>query len=341
MRVHHDKHHQAYVDERERRARGHRVGRPAGRGDRPNLDAIPEDKRAAVRNNAGGHVNHSLFWQLMSPDGGGEPGGALARRDLERVRRSRRAQGRGQRRRREALRQRLDVARARRRLARGDVDAEPGLAADGGQDAAARHRRLGARLLPQVPEPPPGLPRGLVERRQLGRGAAPLRRPPDGSCACARGRAGHWPAWSSPVRSRTAAGARGSAGRRSPLADLRPGRAPRRARGGRARRRERRRARRGRRAGRVLPIALGIRRRRPHRLVAGAREPRRQAHGRDGVHVVPRRAHDRELVARLLARPAARRDRVRVPAAPLPRVPDRPAALAARPSPSWCSPTST
>ena len=42
------------------------------------LDDLPEDKRTAVRNNAGGHANHSLFWQLMSPDGGGEPSGALA-----------------------------------------------------------------------------------------------------------------------------------------------------------------------------------------------------------------------------------------------------------------------
>ena len=42
------------------------------------LDDLPEDKRTAVRNNAGGHANHSLFWQIMSPDGGGEPSGALA-----------------------------------------------------------------------------------------------------------------------------------------------------------------------------------------------------------------------------------------------------------------------
>jgi superoxide dismutase, Fe-Mn family len=41
------------------------------------LDAMPDDKQAAVRNNAGGHANHSFFWQIMSPDGGGEPGGAL------------------------------------------------------------------------------------------------------------------------------------------------------------------------------------------------------------------------------------------------------------------------
>jgi len=42
------------------------------------IDLIPEDKRTAVRNNAGGHANHSLFWEIMSPDGGGEPSGSLA-----------------------------------------------------------------------------------------------------------------------------------------------------------------------------------------------------------------------------------------------------------------------
>ena len=42
-----------------------------------NLESLPDDKQTAVRNNAGGHANHSLFWRIMSPDGGGEPGGAL------------------------------------------------------------------------------------------------------------------------------------------------------------------------------------------------------------------------------------------------------------------------
>jgi superoxide dismutase, Fe-Mn family len=78
MRVHHDKHHQAYVTNANAALEGTEWA------DRPveqilsNLDLLPEAKRAAVRNNAGGHANHSLFWQLMSPDGGGEPTGALA-----------------------------------------------------------------------------------------------------------------------------------------------------------------------------------------------------------------------------------------------------------------------
>ncbi len=78
MRLHHDKHHQAYVDNANAALAGTQwEGRPVEKvlGE---LDLIPEDKRTAVRNNAGGHANHSLFWEIMSPDGGGEPSGSLA-----------------------------------------------------------------------------------------------------------------------------------------------------------------------------------------------------------------------------------------------------------------------
>src|SRR5204862_4286815 len=77
MRVHHDKHHQAYVDN----ANAALEGTPLA--DKPvehvltNLETLPDDKQTAVRNNAGGHINHSLFWEIMGPDGGGEPSGAL------------------------------------------------------------------------------------------------------------------------------------------------------------------------------------------------------------------------------------------------------------------------
>jgi Fe-Mn family superoxide dismutase len=78
MHFHHDKHHQAYVDNANKALEGTEWA------DRPveevlgNLDLLPEDKQAAVRNNAGGHANHSFFWEIMSPDGGGEPSGSLA-----------------------------------------------------------------------------------------------------------------------------------------------------------------------------------------------------------------------------------------------------------------------
>ena len=77
MRIHHGKHHQAYVDNANKALEG------TDWADRPveevlrNLDALPEATRTAVRNNAGGHANHTLFWEIMGPDGGGEPRGAL------------------------------------------------------------------------------------------------------------------------------------------------------------------------------------------------------------------------------------------------------------------------
>ena len=77
MHLHHDKHHQAYVDNANKALAGTQWdGRPVEQI-LDNLDLLPEDKRTAVRNNAGGHANHSLFWELMSPDGGGEPSGSV------------------------------------------------------------------------------------------------------------------------------------------------------------------------------------------------------------------------------------------------------------------------
>src|SRR4051795_1629372 len=80
MQIHHGKHHQAYITNLNNAL--------AGKGDLENrsaedliksLTGVPEDIRAAVRNNGGGHVNHSLFWTLLAPKGkGGEPTGALA-----------------------------------------------------------------------------------------------------------------------------------------------------------------------------------------------------------------------------------------------------------------------
>src|SRR5437763_3726084 len=77
MRVHHDKHHQAYVDKANAALEG------TDWADRPveevlkNLDSLG-DKATPVRNNGGGHYNHSLFWESMAADGGGEPDGDLA-----------------------------------------------------------------------------------------------------------------------------------------------------------------------------------------------------------------------------------------------------------------------
>jgi Fe-Mn family superoxide dismutase len=78
MRVHHDKHHQAYVDKANAALEGTDWADKSVDAVLQNLNALPEAKQTAVRNNAGGHYNHSLFWTWMSPDGGGEPDGALA-----------------------------------------------------------------------------------------------------------------------------------------------------------------------------------------------------------------------------------------------------------------------
>ena len=78
MRVHHDKHHQAYVDKANGALEGTEWdGKPIEEVLK-DLDSLPSDKQSAVRNNGGGHYNHGLFWESMSPDGGGEPSGDLA-----------------------------------------------------------------------------------------------------------------------------------------------------------------------------------------------------------------------------------------------------------------------
>src|SRR6188768_2969592 len=77
MQIHHDKHHQAYVDNANKALDGTEWADKPVEEVLRNLDKLPEDKRAAVRNNAGGHANHSLFWTVMGP-GGGQPAGDLA-----------------------------------------------------------------------------------------------------------------------------------------------------------------------------------------------------------------------------------------------------------------------
>jgi len=77
MRIHHGKHHQAYIDKANAALAGTEwEGKPVEEVIQ-NLSALPADKQGPVRNNGGGHANHSLFWTIMSPDGGGEPSGAL------------------------------------------------------------------------------------------------------------------------------------------------------------------------------------------------------------------------------------------------------------------------
>ena len=78
MEIHHDKHHAAYVTNLNAALEGTEwMDRPID-AVLANLDIIPEEKRMAVRNNGGGHANHTFFWEIMGPNGGGEPSGSLA-----------------------------------------------------------------------------------------------------------------------------------------------------------------------------------------------------------------------------------------------------------------------
>ena len=80
MELHHDKHHATYVEKLNATLEGHDDLQKLDIVELiSNLDKVPEDIRTAVRNNGGGHANHSFFWDVMSPGGGGEPSGPLAK----------------------------------------------------------------------------------------------------------------------------------------------------------------------------------------------------------------------------------------------------------------------
>jgi superoxide dismutase, Fe-Mn family len=78
MEFHHDKHHQAYVDKANAALEGTEWADRDVEDVLKNLDSLPADKKTAVKNNGGGHYNHTLFWESMGPSGGGSPQGELA-----------------------------------------------------------------------------------------------------------------------------------------------------------------------------------------------------------------------------------------------------------------------
>jgi Fe-Mn family superoxide dismutase len=78
MEIHHDKHHGTYVTNLNKAVEGTDLASKSIEDLVSNLDQVPEAKRTAVRNNGGGHVNHTFFWELLAPGGGSEPTGALA-----------------------------------------------------------------------------------------------------------------------------------------------------------------------------------------------------------------------------------------------------------------------
>jgi Fe-Mn family superoxide dismutase len=78
MEIHHDKHHAAYTNKLNEALEKHKPLQSKSIEELlRSIDSIPEDIRTTVRNNGGGYANHALFWAIMSPNGGGEPGGAL------------------------------------------------------------------------------------------------------------------------------------------------------------------------------------------------------------------------------------------------------------------------
>lgn len=78
MEIHHTKHHAAYVQNLNKAIEGRDIGSPTIEDLVASIHSLPEEIRTAVRNHGGGHANHSLFWQVMSRNGGGEPKGELA-----------------------------------------------------------------------------------------------------------------------------------------------------------------------------------------------------------------------------------------------------------------------
>jgi len=78
MRIHHDKHHQTYVDRLNDAIKGTEWEDKPVEEILKNFSSIPDDKKGAVRNHGGGHCNHSIFWTIMGPNGGGTPSGDVA-----------------------------------------------------------------------------------------------------------------------------------------------------------------------------------------------------------------------------------------------------------------------
>ena len=171
MEIHHGKHHQAYVNNLNAALEKHpELQRRALEDLIKDINSVPDDIRTAVRNNGGGHVNHSMFWQIMGPNAGGAPTGAIADAingsfgSFDKFKEQFNKAGVG----------RFGSGWAWLVDNGGKLAIESTPNQDNplmeGKKADPRHRRLGARLLPEVSEPPPRLHRRVVERRELGGG---------------------------------------------------------------------------------------------------------------------------------------------------------------------------
>ena len=154
MEIHHGKHHKAYVDNLNAALEGQTALQSKSIEQlMRDIKSVPESIRQKVINNGGGHANHSMFWEIMAPERRRRADRPAGRRHQVHVRRLRRLQGQDQGTRPEPLRQRLVVARLLRRQAANHQHAQPGQPADAGPHADPRRGRVGARLLPALPEP--------------------------------------------------------------------------------------------------------------------------------------------------------------------------------------------
>ena len=165
MEIHYTKHHQAYVDNLNKAIKGTDLEKKTVEDLISDLNAVPENIRTVVRNNGGGHANHSFFWNIMGPNAGGEPKGKLAddiksafgsfdqfKEKLSDCRCG-------------PFRQWMGMADQEQEWrARNNLHAKSRQPSDGRQHADPRCRCVGARVLPEVSKPPGRLPQGVVER---------------------------------------------------------------------------------------------------------------------------------------------------------------------------------
>ena len=177
MEIHHGKHHNTYITNVNAALEGHpTLADKTVEELISDLDAVPESIRTAVRNNGGGHANHSLFWTVLSGSGGGAPTGDLAAAidcDLGGL---------------DAFKEQFASAGATRfgsgwawlvvkdgKLAVLSTPNQDSPLMDGSGTPHPGAGCVGTCLLPELPEPPSGLHRGMVERGELGRGGQAFR----------------------------------------------------------------------------------------------------------------------------------------------------------------------
>jgi Fe-Mn family superoxide dismutase len=178
MHLHHEKHHNTYVTNLTAALEKHPEADPGNVEELlVNIESVPDDFRTAVRNNGGGHSNHSMFWRILGPDGGGEPAGEPKADSIDSAFGSF-----------EGFKEQFASAAAPGALFGSGwawliASSDRSLAIETTpnqdsplirQDAGLAPRCVGARLLPQVPEQASRVHRELVERGRLGRGGTPV-----------------------------------------------------------------------------------------------------------------------------------------------------------------------